>query len=67
MSLKNRNLFDFFVNVSAGFGNFKIKGKREGSVNFVREGFIHTKNVDSLKTRLKCHRWRDGAKGTTFI
>ena len=46
----------------------KIKGKRKGSVNFVHEGFIYTKNnADSLKTRLRCHRWRDGCKGTAFI
>ena len=49
--------------------NFKkIEGKRKGSVHFVHERFIHTKNnADSLKTRLRCHRWRDGCKGTAFI
>ena len=46
----------------------KLEGKRKGSVNFVHEGFIYTKNnADSLKTRLRCHRWRDGCKGTAFI
>ena len=46
----------------------KIKGKRKGSVNFVHEGFIYTKNnADSLKTRLRYHRSRDGCKGTAFI
>ena len=49
--------------------NFKkIEVKRKGSVHFVHEGFIYTKNnADSLKTRLRCHRWRDGCKGTAFI
>ena len=46
----------------------KKEGKRKGSVLFVHEGFIYTKNnVDSRKTRLKCHRWRDGCQGTAFI
>ena len=46
----------------------KIEGKRKDSVIFVHEGFIYTKNnADSLKTRLRCHRWRDGCKGTAFI
>ena len=45
----------------------KIEGERKGSVNFVHEGFINTKNVDSLEIRLRCHRWRDGCKGTAFI
>ena len=46
----------------------KIEGKREGSVNCVHEGFIYTKNnVDSLKTRLRCLRWRDACKGTALI
>ena len=44
----------------------KIEGKRKVSVNFVHESFIYAKNnADSLKTR--CHRWRDGCKGTAFI
>ena len=49
--------------------NFKkIEGKRKGSVHFVHGGFVYTKNnADSLKTRLRCHRWRNGCKGTTFI
>ena len=48
--------------------NFEKKGKRKGSVNVVHEGFIYTKNnADSLKTRRRCHRWRDGCKGTAFI
>ena len=49
--------------------NFKkLEGKRKDSVNFVHEGFIYTKNnADSLTTRLRCHRWRDGCKGTAFI
>ena len=46
----------------------KIEGKRKCSVNFVHEGFIYTKNnPDYLKTRLRCHRWRDGCKVTAFI
>ena len=46
----------------------KIECKRKGSVNVVHEGFIYTKNnADSLKTRLRCHRWRDGCKGPAFI
>ena len=49
--------------------NFKkIECKRKGLVHFVHEGFIHTKNnADSLKTRLRCHRWRDGCECTAFI
>ena len=46
----------------------KIEGKRKGSINYVHQGFIYTKNnADSIKTRLRCHRWRDGCKGTAFI
>ena len=49
--------------------NFKtIEGKRKGSVHFVHEGFIYTKNnADSLKTKLRCHVWRNGCKGKAFI
>ena len=40
----------------------KIEGKRKGSINYVHQGFIYTKNdADSIKTRLRCHRWRNRA------
>ena len=67
--MKNWILCEFFVSFPGGNAKFqKIEGKPKGSVHFVHEGFIYTKNnADSLKTRLRCHRWRDGCKGTAFI
>ena len=49
--------------------NYKIiDGKRENSKYYVSEGFIYTKNnQDTLKIRLRCHRWRDECKGTAHF
>ena len=63
--MKNWILWEFFVSFPGG--NAKLQ-KHRGSVNFVHEGFVYTKNIAvSLKKRLRCHRWPDGCKSTTFI
>ena len=46
----------------------KIEGKRRGSVNYVHKGFIYLKNVEiDSKIHLRCHRYREGCKGTAVI
>ena len=46
----------------------KLKGSGEGSVNYVHKGFIYLKNVEiDSKNHLRCHRYREGCKGTAVI